>query len=82
MNNVFSFDPKAEREEKRKEDLLEILDTMKELVKEGKIKEFVASSIDDDGSSQIHVCCLDLPGAIGLFEIGKHLLIRAETTGE
>ena len=79
MSNVFSFDPKAEREEKRKEDLLEILETMKGMVKEGKIKEFVASSIDDEGSCQIHVCCLDLPGGIGLFEIGKHLLIQAET---
>ena len=82
MNNVFSFDPRAERDEKRKEDLLEILDIMKEMVKEGRIKEFVAASIDDDGSCQVHVCCLDLPGGIGLFEIGKHLLIQAETSGE
>lgn len=82
MNNVFSFDPRAERDEKRKEDLLEILDKMKEMVKEGRIKEFVAASIDDEGSCQVHVCCLDLPGGIGLFEIGKHLLIQAESGEE
>jgi hypothetical protein len=35
----------------------------------------VACSLDKDGEAQIHVSALDLPGSVGLFEIGKHLLI-------
>jgi hypothetical protein len=49
------------------------------MVQSGEIAEFVAASIDEDGITQIHVCALDLPGSIGLFEIGKHLLISGET---
>jgi hypothetical protein len=49
------------------------------MVQSGEIAEFVAASIDEDGITQIHVCALDLPGSIGLFEIGKHLLIAGET---
>ena len=76
--NVVTLDPKAKQEEQRKQALLEVIDEMKKQIEEGKIKEFVACSIDDDSDCQIHVCSLDLPGSIGLFEIGKHLLIQAE----
>ena len=63
---------------KRKEDMLEILNYMKKLVENGNILEFVACSLDEDGLSQIHVSTLDVPGAVGLFEIGKHTLIQQE----
>ena len=76
--NVVTLDPKAKQEEQRKQALLEVIDEMKKQIEEGKIKEFVACSIDEDSECQIHVCSLDLPGSIGLFEIGKHLLIQAE----
>ena len=76
--NVVTLDPKAKQEEQRKQALLEVIDEMKKQIEEGKIKEFVACSIDEDSDCQIHVCSLDLPGSIGLFEIGKHLLIQAE----
>jgi hypothetical protein len=66
-------------EAKRKQDLLDVIDSMRLMVQSGEIAEFVAASIDEDGITQIHVCSLDLPGAIGLFEIGKHLLIAGET---
>lgn len=66
-------------EAKRKQDLLDILDAMRLMVQSGEITEFVASSVDEDGICQIHVCAFDLPGSIGLFEIGKHLLIAGET---
>jgi hypothetical protein len=46
---------------------------------QGDIKEFVASSMDSDGICQIHVAAMDLPGSVGLFEIGKHLLIQQES---
>ena len=76
--NVVTLDPKAKQEEQRKQALLEVLDEMKKQIEEGKIKEFVACSIDEDSECQIHVCSLDLPGSVGLFEIGKYLLIQAE----
>ena len=76
--NVVTLDPKAKQEEQRKQALLEVIDEMKKQIEEGKIKEFVACSIDEDSECQIHVCSLDLPGSVGLFEIGKHLLIQAE----
>lgn len=70
---------KAELDAKRKQDLLDVIDAMRLMVQSGEIAEFVAASIDEDGITQIHVCCLDLPGSVGLFEIGKHMLIAAET---
>ena len=64
--------------EKKKTDLLEILDHLRNEVVEGKITEFVAASMDEEGDVQIHVACMDFPGAVGLFEIGKHILISQE----
>jgi hypothetical protein len=73
---------KAEEEAKRKQDLLDVLDTMRLQVQSGEITEFVAASVDEDGITQIYVCSFDLPGSVGLFEIGKHLLISAEAGGD
>lgn len=66
------------REEEQKQAMLNVLDYMRQMVEEGYMKELVACSIDQDGECQIHVSAQDLPGAIGLFEIGKHLLISNE----
>jgi hypothetical protein len=64
--------------EKKKADLLEILDHLRAQVEEGTITEFVAASMDEDGDVQIHAACADFPGAVGLFEIGKHILITQD----
>jgi hypothetical protein len=64
--------------EKKKTDLLEIIDHLRKEVVEGTVTEFVAASIDEDGDVKIHVACMDFPGAVGLFEIGKHILISQE----
>jgi hypothetical protein len=64
---------------KRKEDMLEVLDEMRRQIEAGDIVEFVAASLDPDGIAQIHVCAIDMPGSIGLYEIGKHMLIAQET---
>jgi hypothetical protein len=66
------------QEDKRKEDMLEVLAEIKSQIEAGEITEFVAASLDSDGLGQIHVSTLDVPGAVGLFEIGKHLLISQE----
>ncbi len=66
------------QEDKRKEDMLEVLAEIRAQIEAGEITEFVAASLDSEGSGQIHVSTLDVPGAVGLFEIGKHLLISQE----
>ena len=78
---VVSINSKRKEEivqEEQKKAMLAVVDFMKKAIEEGDIKEFVACSIDDDGVCQIHVAAMDLPGSIGLFEIGKHLLISTE----
>lgn len=77
--NVVTINPKEKEESRRKADMVEILDYMKKQVEAGNLKEFVACSLDGDGVSQIHVSTLDMPGAVGLFEIGKHMLIAQES---
>lgn len=78
-NKVVVLGGKESAEAKRKQDLLDVIDAMRLMVQSGEISEFVAASIDSDGITQIHICAMDLPGSIGLFEIGKHLLISGET---
>ncbi len=76
--NVVSIDPKLKKDQERKESMLEVLVEIKKQIEEGEIVEFVACSMSSDGEAQIHASCLDLPGGVGLFEIGKHLLIESE----
>lgn len=80
-NKVVVLGGREEAEAKRKQDMIDVLDKMRLMVQSGEISEFVASSIDEDGICQIHVCAMDLPGSIGLFEIGKHLLISVDQGG-
>lgn len=78
MNNVIAIDAKAKKDQERKESMLEVLKVMEQQIEEGKIKEFVACSMNEDGEAQIHASCLDLVGGVGLFEVGKHLLIESD----
>ncbi len=78
---VVSINSKRKEEivqEEQKKAMLAVIDFMKSAIENGDIKEFVACSIDNDGDCQIHVAAMDLPGSIGLFEIGKYLLISTE----
>ena len=75
--NVVTLDPKAKQKEQRREEMLEVLEELKRMVESGEIDEFVACSTGD-GETKIHVSCLDAVGGIGLFEVGKHLLIEHE----
>jgi hypothetical protein len=76
--NVISIDPKAKQRDERKLAMLEVLEELKRQVEEGVIEEFVACSMNVEGEAQIHASCLDVAGGVGMFEIGKHLLIRHE----
>jgi hypothetical protein len=74
---VVSINQKVDTQ--RKDDMLEVLAEMRRQVEAGEITEFVATSLDQDGVAQIHVCSMDMPGSIGLYEIGKHMVIAQET---
>jgi hypothetical protein len=78
MSNVIPIDQRDKEEQRRKDEMLEILDYMKKQVETGAIREFISCSLDEDGLAQIHVSTLDVPGAVGLFEIGKHILITQD----
>ena len=63
--------------EKRKKDLLEIIDSFRQRIVDYEVEEFVIASMDpNDGEVVITVCCQDYVGAVGLFEIGKHILFQ------
>jgi hypothetical protein len=68
------------QQQEQKKAMLDVIDFIKAQIESDSIKEFVACSIDNDGECQIHVAAMDLPGSIGLFEIGKHILISGEAT--
>lgn len=64
--------------QKHKEEMLDVIEDLKKAIENDEIIEFVAASSGTDGETQIHACVMDIPGAVGLFEIGKHLLISSE----
>jgi hypothetical protein len=69
-------------QEKRKEALLDILNHMKKGIEAGEIQEFVATSLDQDGEAQIHCYVGDVAVGVGLFEIGKNILMNQYNTDE
>lgn len=77
--SISSRSPQVRIEEEQKKSMLEVLDHMRASVEKGEIKEFVACSADEDGVAMIHVAAMDMIGSVGLYEIGKHLLINGET---
>lgn len=76
--NVITLDPQAKESEQRKNELLEVVDEIRRQVEDGEIKELVACSMDRNGLAQIHASVLDLPGGVGLFEMGKVMLINSQ----
>jgi hypothetical protein len=65
-------------EAKRKKDLLQIIDSFRQRIVDEEVDEFVIASMDpNDGEVVITVYCQDFVGAVGLFEIGKNILIQS-----
>ena len=62
-------------QEKRKAALLDIIDHMKQGIEAGEIQEFTATSLDSNGEAQIHCYVGDVAVGVGLFEIGKNILM-------
>ena len=75
---IVSINPVEQERERIKADLLEVLDEMREQIESGDIVQFVATSLLEDGETQIHSMVSDLPTAVGLYEIGKHMIIQQE----
>ena len=63
-------------QEKRKIALLDILNHMKDQIEAGEIQEFTATSLDKNGEAQIHCYVGDVAVGVGLFEIGKNILMN------
>ena len=72
----------ANLNEKRKKEMLDILEHMREKIEAGEILEFTATSLDNDGDCQIHCYVGDVAVGIGLFEIGKNILINQYAPGQ
>ncbi len=73
---VININDKTEK--KRREDLLEVLDDFRKKVENGEIDEFVLASIDKEGEIMLHTVIKDAVGGIGLFEVGKSILIQQQ----
>ena len=69
-------------QEKRKIALLDILNHMKQGIESGEIQEFTATSLDKNGEAQIHCYVGDVAVGVGLFEIGKNILMNQYNADE
>jgi len=74
---VISISDKSEQ--RRKANMLEVIDEVRKRIEEGNMEEFVMASIDKHGEVNIHASAKDLIGGVGLFEIGKNILIEQQT---
>lgn len=63
---------------KRRADQLEVLDNLRSQIEKGDIEEFVIASVDKEGEVQLHTVVKDIPGGIGLFEIGKNIFFQQQ----
>jgi len=76
-DNVVHLKSKEEKfKEQRTEELLDVVDTVRNMIINGSITEFAAVSLDNNGEVAIHVSALDSVAAIGMYEIGKALLME------
>jgi hypothetical protein len=66
-------------EQRRKANILEVIDEVRKRIEEGNMEEFVMASIDKEGEVNIHASAKDLIGGVGLFEVGKNILIQQQT---
>ena len=69
-------------QEKRKKELLDIIKHMKQGIESGEIQEFTATSLDKNGEAQIHCYVGDVAVGVGLFEIGKNILMNQYNSDE
>lgn len=69
-------------ERRKQEDRIFVLEQMIEKIQAGDITEFVIAATNPDGDIEISMYCDDMLGAIGMFEIGKHVLMTGQMAGQ
>lgn len=69
-------------ERRKQEDRIFILEQMIEKVQAGEIHEFVIAATSNEGDIEVSMYCEDFLGAIGMLEIGKHILVTTEAAGD
>lgn len=71
-----------EAERRKQEDRTFVLEQMIEKIQAGDITEFVIAATNPKGDVEISMYTEDILGAIGMFEIGKHILMTGEVGGQ
>lgn len=69
------FTEKQKVQEEYKKDLLEHVDSFRKLIELGEVKEFVITSVNENGEVVITACTKDYITALGLYEMGKQSLM-------
>jgi hypothetical protein len=77
MSKVIGLVTKPEKKQKEyKQDMLEVLESVKKMIEEDEMTEFIVSGIDPNGEVILAACCKDLVGGVGMLEIAKQSLIQ------
>lgn len=71
-------DLNAKSAKKHTADLLEVIDDFRKKTEDGEIQEFVLVSIGKDGEIMLHTVIKDSIGGVGLFEVGKSMLMQQQ----
>jgi hypothetical protein len=73
---VVDFKPNEKQEVTEEiQSRLDIVDAFRKRVADGEITEFVTTSLSADGNAVIWSNVPDIAAGVGLFEIGKHILM-------
>lgn len=71
--DVVAFNAKKKAHEK--EELIELLDSVREAVESDEVAEIVCLTIDHDGQVKLHGVVKDHLGGIGALEVAKSIMI-------
>lgn len=78
MTKVVKIGDFDDAERRKQEDRAFVLEQMIEKIQAGDITEFVIAATNPRGDVEISMYTEDMLGAIGMFEIGKHILMSGE----
>ena len=58
---------------------IKYIDVVRDKILKGQVKEYVIASVDEHGEVELNCCIKDRLGGIGLFEMGKSILMQVES---
>lgn len=77
MSKIVGLVTRPEKAKKAyKEDLLEAIESVRKMIEDGEMTEFVVAGMDKEGEVILAACCKDLVGGVGMLEIAKTALIQ------